>query len=289
MRYILAGINGTVRLDKKSASADLGLATNSLKTCVAVILIGADRISLTHYTPMTDFKAIEKEAEWVGEPFSIVLVKNQLEMDKVIKGNAFFVSAKKEKGLDPDTETNIINFLRTKKWAKKITNRYTSRSGCAYVDPDGKVTTDASADKKTISAPNDGLRSAIEMVNGFYAPAQRLPIKEYDEDVFAPLPNLDAIPAAVLALLSRYFEDTKAAITTDNIMIGLRAADKYLKASGGKNGVQLTIYESAEGVASTSSGTNSLHIALMNWVTLLQEKEKVLKQELADDVFRMKK
>ncbi|MDB6096027.1 MAG: hypothetical protein JWM09_305 [Francisellaceae bacterium] len=85
MSYLIHTPQGkTTRLNKSTQLKEiLGLYTDEFSICQFVVLIGQDRISLTHADIRTPAQVIEEEIKWVGEDCEKVLIYNKEYAQKV--------------------------------------------------------------------------------------------------------------------------------------------------------------------------------------------------------------
>ncbi len=241
-RFVFAGVNQKVRIDPAVTSdAVLGLGTTDLKTCVAVIIIGkkSNRISLTHHTTMTNPKSIETEANWVGEPFEITLVKNQAAVDKCSKELQERLGATSSNLAD--TEAEIIAFLRGLKWAKHIKQRFNSKNGTVVIQKDGTIKLDPIEGDLQCKSPQQDIRDAINFLNSTFNNTNNIvePDFTYDGNIFTMAPQIGPILNLILNLTEAIINASHFEIDEKSILIALELIDKGYKNQGRPQGLKL--------------------------------------------------
>jgi hypothetical protein len=238
--FIFSGINETIRLDPTDTPSDIsGLGTSGLKTCTAVILRGkeSNRISLSHYHFKTNPQALLAEVKWVGEPFEIILAKNQAEVDACAK-RCTEGKFETHNG-NYDTEKNIIDFLKTLKWVKHIKKRIDTKSESVMIERTGEVSTWVTHDKIIVSSPDKHLRDAVQYLNSIYSSNVVEPTLEYDSKKFTSVADLGQAALHLLNCIQIRIKKLDLDMTEDNIFSTIESLDKIFKNAGGKNGAYL--------------------------------------------------
>jgi len=286
MPYVLiAGINQTVRYDPAVTSSEvLGLATEGLKTCAAVIIRGENgRMSLTHCTIMTDPKAIQAEAAWVGNPFKITLVHNQAEIDqskadwkKVIK-TPFF----------PDihiTENRIINYLCGLGWAIYIEKSFNTEHGAVSIrkdlvfDEEPSLLLTPLPEKLRCTHFDIYLCNAINTLNSVYNNTcnNTPPDLIFDGSNFLKHPPVSSPLNTILSQIMDIINHRGVEIDEENILAALEQIDAvYKNVLGKEQGLQLD----------ATMATSDRKKGILSYFKILLENKVFKKEALSPKLF----
>lgn len=189
-RYILVGQNGIARIKKTTDKETIGLSAQ-IETCVALILIGKDEVSLLHGDSSTDFSPFLEEMKAIDKPSKIIVAR---------KKTNFKEGDPRAEGYDR-AYNHCIQFLKENQFDTRFKCvAATTETSCVNITRQGHYSTAVFLDET--SSPEKTVRDAIHWFNLIFSKT-RPAVLEFDGADFSALPLLAPLGSILLGRVER--------------------------------------------------------------------------------------